>query len=65
MSSTWSGCSEDDTLPDRMLNEPMTEGPAEGHVAYLDQMLPEFYRLRGWDQNGVPTPEKLTSLGLK
>jgi aldehyde:ferredoxin oxidoreductase len=54
----------DDTLPDRMLNEPMTEGPAKGHVVYLDKMLPEFYRLRGWDQSGVPTPEKLSSLGL-
>jgi aldehyde:ferredoxin oxidoreductase len=30
----------------------------------LDQMLPEFYRLRGWDENGVPTPEKLSALGL-
>ncbi len=56
--------SADDTLPDRMLKEPLTEGPAQGHVVYLDQMLPEFYRLRGWDSNGVPTPEKLTSLGL-
>jgi len=54
----------DDTLPDRMLNEPLPEGPAKGHVVYLDKMLPEFYRLRGWDQNGVPTPEKLSSLGL-
>jgi len=54
----------DDTLPDRMLNEPLTEGPAKGHVVYLDQMLPEFYRLRGWDSDGVPTPEKLSSLGL-
>jgi len=55
----------DDTLPDRMLKEPLTEGPAKGHVVYLDQMLPEFYRLRGWDHNGVPTPEKLSSLGLQ
>jgi len=57
--------SEDDTLPDRMLKEPLTEGPAKGHVVYLDQMLPEFYRLRGWDENGVPTPEKLASLGIQ
>jgi aldehyde:ferredoxin oxidoreductase len=27
-------------------------------------MLEEFYALRGWDQNGVPTPEKLGALGL-
>jgi aldehyde:ferredoxin oxidoreductase len=56
--------SADDTLPNRMLNEPLTEGPAKGHVVYLDEMLPEFYQLRGWDHEGVPTPEKLSSLGL-
>ncbi|MGB9890169.1 MAG: aldehyde ferredoxin oxidoreductase family protein, partial [Anaerolineae bacterium] len=49
----------DDTLPPRMLYEPMPEGPAKGHVVELDRMLPEYYRLRGWDENGVPTPEKL------
>lgn len=54
----------DDTLPPRMLREPMPEGPAKGHVVELDQMLPEYYRLRGWDENGVPTPEKLAELGL-
>jgi aldehyde:ferredoxin oxidoreductase len=55
----------DDTLPKRMLEEPLPEGPGKGHVVELDRMLPEFYRLRGWDENGVPTPEKLASLGLK
>jgi aldehyde:ferredoxin oxidoreductase len=30
----------------------------------LDKMLPEFYATRGWDQNGVPTQEKLAELGL-
>jgi len=54
----------DDTLPRRMLAEPLTEGPGKGRVVELDQMLPEFYRLRGWDENGVPTPEKLGALGL-
>ncbi len=54
----------DDTLPPRMLQEPMPDGPAKGHVVELDQMLPEYYRLRGWDENGVPTPEKLAELGL-
>ena len=54
----------DDTLPKRMLEEPMPEGPAKGHVVELDEMLPEFYELRGWDEDGVPTKEKLTELGL-
>ncbi len=55
---------DDDTLPRRMLEEPMPEGPAQGHVAELDRMLPEFYRLRGWDEKGIPTRERLAALGL-
>ena len=55
---------KDDTLPPRMLKEPMPEGPAKGHVVELDKMLPEYYRLREWDESGVPTPEKLKALGL-
>jgi aldehyde:ferredoxin oxidoreductase len=54
----------DDTLPRRMLEEPLPEGPAKGHLVELDQMLPEFYRLRGWDEDGVPTNAKRAELGL-
>ena len=55
---------KDDTLPKKLLEEPMPEGPAKGHVCRLDEMLPEYYKLRGWDENGVPTDEKLKELGL-
>jgi aldehyde:ferredoxin oxidoreductase len=54
----------DDTLPPRMLQEPMPEGPAQGQVVELDRMLPEYYRLRGWDAEGIPTRERLAQLGL-
>ena len=54
----------DDTLPRRMLEEPLPDGPAKGHVVELDEMLDEFYELRGWDENGIPLQEKLDSLGL-
>ena len=53
----------DDTLPPRLLNEPAT-GPSEGWVSHLEPMLAEYYRARGWDANGVPTPQKLEELGL-
>jgi aldehyde:ferredoxin oxidoreductase len=33
-------------------------------VNQLDKMLPEFYQLRGWDEKGWPTKEKLAELGL-
>jgi aldehyde:ferredoxin oxidoreductase len=55
---------EDDTLPYRMLQEPLPDGPVRGKVVELDRMLPEFYAARGWDENGIPTPEKLAELGL-
>ncbi|MDD3853081.1 MAG: aldehyde ferredoxin oxidoreductase C-terminal domain-containing protein, partial [Syntrophomonadaceae bacterium] len=45
-------------------NEPMKDGPHKGRVVELDVMLPEYYSLRGWDEEGVPTPEKLQELGL-
>ncbi len=54
----------DDTLPRRMLAEPMSEGPGTGHVVELDQMLPEFYQVRGWDEHGKPTAAKKDELGL-
>ena len=44
--------------------------PARIGVAYacqvngLDQMLPEYYQLRGWDEKGVPTTETLQRLAL-
>jgi len=60
-----SSTGKDDTLPKRMLEEPMPSGPVKGKVVPLSQMLPEYYRLRGWDANGVPAPEKLQELGLK
>ena len=55
---------KDDTLPKRLLEEPSPRGPAKGHVVELGKMLPEYYELRGWDQEGVPMEEKLKELGL-
>ncbi|MFQ5667980.1 MAG: aldehyde ferredoxin oxidoreductase family protein [Candidatus Binatia bacterium] len=55
---------EDDSLPPRMLQEPLTEGASKGHVVPLKEMLDDYYRQRGWDPAGRPTPEKLAELGL-
>ena len=56
---------KDDTLPTRFLKEPIPSGPSKGEVCDLDQMLPLYYKLRGWDKEGVPTKETLEELGLK
>ncbi|MCG8011070.1 MAG: aldehyde ferredoxin oxidoreductase C-terminal domain-containing protein, partial [Candidatus Thiodiazotropha weberae] len=54
----------DDTLPKRLLKEAANVGPAQGRVNDLDQMLPEYYELRGWSTDGVPTDETRKRLGL-
>ncbi|MCG8487886.1 MAG: aldehyde ferredoxin oxidoreductase family protein [Chromatiales bacterium] len=54
----------DDTLPKRLLKEAANVGPAQGRVNDLDQMLPEYYELRGWSADGVPTDETRKRLGL-
>ena len=54
-----------DTLPPRLLNESPVTGPNQGQVVKLDELVTEFYRIRGWDiETGIPTAEKLNELGL-
>jgi len=53
-----------DTLPKRLLEEPIPEGPSKGHVHRLSELLPEYYSERGWDEKGIPTEKKLKELGL-
>ncbi|OYD16832.1 hypothetical protein CH333_02510 [candidate division WOR-3 bacterium JGI_Cruoil_03_44_89] len=58
---------KDDTLPPRVMEEPLPAGPAKGHFISketLDTMLDEYYKLREWDENGIPTEKKLKELGL-
>lgn len=54
----------DDTLPKRMLEVPCPSGTAKGKVNELDKMLPEYYEVRGWTPEGIPTNETLARLGL-
>ena len=55
----------DDTLPMGLLEEPLSEGPAQGHVVDLDPLLDAYYEFRGWDKTtGRPTAAKLKELGL-
>lgn len=54
----------DDTLPKRLLEDPISEGPSKGQVHRLEELLPEYYSIRGWDEEGVPTPERMSALGM-
>lgn len=55
---------KDDTLPKRLLKDAAKSGPAKGKVNELGKMLPEYYSLRGWTPDGVPTNETLDRLVL-
>jgi len=59
---------DSDTLPERLMSDPLPEGPAQGMVIdheTLEKMKDAYYGFRGWDiATGIPTPARLTELGL-
>jgi aldehyde:ferredoxin oxidoreductase len=57
----------EDTLPERYFEEPIPEGPSKGEVVSREEfsrMLDEYYRLHGWDEEGIPKQKTLERLGL-
>ncbi len=58
---------KEDTLPERFFSEPHEAGLFAGRRfsrADFQRWLQEYYSVRGWDEQGRPTPEKLAQLGL-
>ena len=58
---------DDDWLPERLLNETLPTGIAQGvglSAAELREMIEQYYRARGWDETGNIPEEKLRALGL-
>ena len=59
---------EDEDLPVRFKNEPLPDGPAAGHLFTeedIAHLRADYYAVRGWDENGVPRPERLAALGVE
>lgn len=57
---------KDDTFPSREF-EPLEESGSNEPLLTRDElnfMLDEYYALRGWDHDGVPTPARLAELDL-
>jgi aldehyde:ferredoxin oxidoreductase len=54
---------KDDTLPPRFF-KPLPEGNSRNRVVHLDEMLKEYYKLRGWDKEGKPKKDTLKKLGI-
>jgi len=55
----------DDLMPERITGEPYQEGNAANFVPDHQTMLEEYYRVQGWDEQGVPTLERIRELGLE
>jgi aldehyde:ferredoxin oxidoreductase len=56
---------KDDTLPVRVLTQRLASGGTRGNIFDLEAMLNEYYSVRGWNDEGIPTKEKLIELGLE
>jgi aldehyde:ferredoxin oxidoreductase len=57
---TW----KDDTLPERLFEN---EGENKGYGfprQEFEAALQEYYHYRGWNEEGIPSPEKLKELGI-
>jgi aldehyde:ferredoxin oxidoreductase len=57
-----------DVLPWRVMHEPIPHGPSAGMYCPPDElagMLDEYYRLRGWSADGIPSPARLAALGVR
>jgi aldehyde:ferredoxin oxidoreductase len=57
----------DDNLPIRFIKESFSKGHAKDVLIKkedFEKSLKEYYALRGWNEKGIPTPEKLKELGL-
>jgi aldehyde:ferredoxin oxidoreductase len=60
---------EDDTLPLRMFEEEIPDGPSKGLTITREEfeiMLVEYYKLHGWDaEKGIPLKETLKALSIE
>lgn len=54
---------DEDKLPARF-SEPLPDGPQKGAVVHIDKLLPEYYKLRGWSEKGIPENDKLAQLDI-
>ncbi len=54
---------EDDCLPKRLTEEPISDGPSKGEISHIAITLPQYYEVRGW-VDAFPTQETLKRLDL-
>ena len=55
---------EQDSLPARFTSEALPDGPRQGATVRVGDMVQTYYKLRGWTDDGTPTPELLERLEI-
>jgi aldehyde:ferredoxin oxidoreductase len=65
INARWGISRKDDMLPPRLFAHARPTGSAKGNLPHLGKMLDEYYTLRGWSEDGIPTTERLEVLGLE
>jgi aldehyde:ferredoxin oxidoreductase len=53
-----------DTLPDRFLREGRKSDP-KARTVPIERLRSKYYKKRGYDHNGIPTPKTLKRLGIQ
>lgn len=57
---------EDDFQYPKRFMEPVDEGPAAGKIPVgLDEAIMDYYKVRGWDEQGRPGKELIKRLGME
>ncbi len=54
---------DEDRLPDRF-KEPLPDGSQKGSFSHYEDLLVEYYKARGWTEDGIIPQEKLQELGI-
>jgi aldehyde:ferredoxin oxidoreductase len=60
----WGMSRKDDTLPLRVITHRLSDGGAGDHLPPFNIMLADYYKLRGWSEEGIPLEETLKRLGV-
>jgi aldehyde:ferredoxin oxidoreductase len=60
----WGWSRKNDTLPPRVLTHRVSDGGAGDHLPPFNIMLADYYRFRGWNEEGIPTAETRARLDI-
>src|SRR6056297_3669719 len=55
---------DEDKLPERF-DEPLPDGPQKGINSKYKELLPKYYKKRGWEEDGYISDKKLEEMGIK